>query len=60
MKTFTKDHSLIAKGVAIMLLLLYHLFREKQVLDEMAVNYAPFSENAHRIPYSVSRESFSF
>ena len=46
MKTFTKDHSLMAKGVAIMLLLLYHLFREKQVLDEMAVNYAPFSENA--------------
>ena len=46
MKTFTKEQSFMAKGVAIMLLLLYHLFHEKHVLDEMAVNYAPFSEDA--------------
>lgn len=45
MKSFTKEHSMMAKGIAIMLLLFYHLFHEKHVLDDMAVNYAPFSEN---------------
>ena len=29
MKKFTKEQSLVVKGVAIMLLLLYHLFHEK-------------------------------
>lgn len=46
MKRFTKEQSLIVKGVAIMLLLVYHLFHEQYVLEEMQVNYAPFSENA--------------
>lgn len=46
MKKFTKDHTLMVKGVAIMLLLVYHLFHEQHVLTEMKVNYAPFSENA--------------
>lgn len=46
MKEFTKEHSLMVKGVAIMLLLVYHLFHEQHVLEEMQVNYAPFSENA--------------
>lgn len=46
MKEFTKEHSLMVKGVAIMLLLVYHLFHEQHVLLEMQVNYAPFSENA--------------
>lgn len=46
MKKFTKEQSLVVKGVAIMLLLLYHLFHEKAVLNEMMVNYAPFSESA--------------
>lgn len=46
MKKFTKEHSLMVKGVAIMLLLVYHLFHEKAVLDDMHVNYAPFSEAA--------------
>lgn len=45
MRKFTKEQSLVVKGVAIMLLLLYHLFHEKAVLNEMMVNYAPFSEN---------------
>ena len=44
MKEFTKEHSLMAKGVAIMLLLLYHLFHEEYVLQQMNVNYAPFSQ----------------
>lgn len=43
MKTFTKEHSQMAKGVAVMLLLVYHLFQNPIVLDEMQVNYAPFS-----------------
>ncbi|MBQ8039950.1 MAG: acyltransferase family protein [Lachnospiraceae bacterium] len=46
MKGFTKEHSLMIKGVAIMLLLVYHLFHEQHVLREMQVNYAPFSESA--------------
>ena len=46
MKEFTKEHSLMVKGIAIMLLLVYHLFHEQYVLEEMQVNYAPFSENA--------------
>lgn len=46
MKEFTKEHSLMVKGVAIMLLLVYHLFHEQEVLTQMQVNYAPFSEEA--------------
>lgn len=44
MKEFTKEHSLMVKGVAIMLLLVYHLFHERAILTEMGVNFAPFSE----------------
>lgn len=40
-KTFTKSHTMIAKGMAILLLLLYHLFHEAYLLDELKVNYAP-------------------
>ena len=46
MKRFTKEQSLVVKGIAIMLLLLYHLFHEKSVLTEMSVDYAPLSESA--------------
>lgn len=45
MKEFTKEHTLQVKGVAIMLLLFYHLFHEEWVLEEMQVNYAPLSKN---------------
>ncbi len=45
MKEFSKEHSFMAKGIAIVLLLLYHLFHEEHVLVQMNVNYAPFSEN---------------
>lgn len=43
MKEFTKEHTLQVKGVAIMLLLFYHLFHEEEVLEKMQVNYAPLS-----------------
>lgn len=46
MKKFTKEHSLMVKGVAIILLLVYHLFHEKAVLEQMNVNHAPFSQDA--------------
>lgn len=45
MKEFTKKQSWVVKGVAVMLLLLYHLFHEQHVVEQMQVNYAPFSEN---------------
>lgn len=45
MRRFTKEHSLMVKGVAVMLLLFYHLFHEKEVLQSMNVCCAPFSED---------------
>ena len=44
MKTFTKEHSQMVKGVAIMLMLVYHLFHDINVLVDMRVSYAPFSQ----------------
>lgn len=44
MKTFAKEHSQMVKGVAIMLMLVYHLFHDINVLVDMRVNYAPFSK----------------
>ena len=43
-KEFTKAHSNMAKGLAILLLLAYHLFGEKETLVSMGVNHAPFSQ----------------
>lgn len=42
MKQFTKEHSLAVKGLAILLLLLYHLFESEQLVTSMEVNYSPF------------------
>lgn len=42
-KHFTKNHSMMAKGLAILLLLFYHLFYEESVVTAMQVNYAPMS-----------------
>lgn len=42
-KTFTKEHSLAAKGLAILLLLNYHLFENEQLVTSMDVIYSPFS-----------------
>lgn len=45
-KTFTKDHTNIAKGFAIILLLLYHLFENEYLVISLGVNYAPLSAEA--------------
>ena len=42
-KTFTREHSNRAKGLAILLLLSYHLFENEKLITSMAVNHAPFS-----------------
>lgn len=42
-KQFTKENSLVVKGVAILLLLSYHLFSEEFLVTSLKVNYSPFS-----------------
>ncbi len=41
-KTFRKENTLEAKGLAILLLLFYHLFENRSVLEEMQVDCRPF------------------
>lgn len=41
-KTFTKEHSLAAKGLAILLMLTYHLFENERLVTSMDVIYSPF------------------
>ena len=43
-KTFSKEHTNIAKGFAIILMLMYHLFENEESVIEMGVNYAPLSQ----------------
>lgn len=40
-KTFTKENSYTAKGLAILLLLAYHLFENQALIEAMEVNYSP-------------------
>lgn len=42
-KNFTKEHTNIAKGFAIILLLIYHLFENEKHVADMGVNYVPLS-----------------
>lgn len=42
-KTFTREHSFAAKGLAILLMLLYHLFENEKLVTSMNVIYRPFS-----------------
>lgn len=42
-KQFTKKHSLTAKGLAIILLLFYHLFETENLITSLEVVYSPFS-----------------
>lgn len=42
-KQFTKKHSNMAKGLAILLLLAYHLFENEQLVASLDVIYEPFS-----------------
>ena len=43
-REFTKKDTAIAKGLAVLLLLFYHLFHEEQMLLEMQVDYRPMSK----------------
>lgn len=43
---FTKEHSNITKGLAVLLLLVYHLFENEEILVSLEVNYAPFSKES--------------
>lgn len=45
-KQFTKDHSNMAKGLAILLLLSYHLFESEKLVTSLDVIYSPFSLEA--------------
>lgn len=42
-KVFTKEHSYMAKGLAILLLLMYHLFENEVLVTSMGVDYRPFT-----------------
>lgn len=44
-KGFGKQDTLLMKGLAILLMLFYHLFESKDLIDRMGVNYDPLSEN---------------
>lgn len=43
-QTFDKKDTQIVKGVAILLLLFYHLFESQELLVSMGVNHSPFSQ----------------
>ncbi len=43
-KTFLKKDTLTVKGIAIILLLFYHLFESDELITSMSVDYAPFSK----------------
>lgn len=45
-KQFTKYHSNMAKGLAILFLLFYHLFESAELLVSLEVNHAPFSQES--------------
>ncbi|MDR0964451.1 MAG: acyltransferase family protein [Clostridium sp.] len=45
-KQFTKNFSFSAKGLAILLLLMYHLFENEALISSMNVIYQPFSLSA--------------
>jgi len=41
-KQFSKEKTWVVKGVAIVLLLMYHLFEHEHLVNAMGVNYSPF------------------
>lgn len=43
-KEFTKKETAVAKGLAVLLLLFYHLFHEEYMILEMQVDYRPLSK----------------
>ncbi|MBQ8823519.1 MAG: acyltransferase family protein [Lachnospiraceae bacterium] len=42
-KQFTKDRTNIVKGLAIIFLLIYHLFENENLVTSLGVNYSPFA-----------------
>lgn len=44
-KCFDKKDTLVVKGIAILLMLFYHLFESRELLETLHVNHAPFSRN---------------
>lgn len=44
-KQFTRQHTNMAKGLAILLLLMYHLFESEKLITSLDVIYSPFSLN---------------
>lgn len=44
-KSFEKKDTMIVKGIAILLMLFYHLFESQELLVQQNVNYKPFSQN---------------
>ncbi len=44
-KTFTKEDTLLVKGIAILFMLFYHLFETYERVDSLGVIYAPLSED---------------
>ena len=41
-KQFSKENTNVVKGFAIILLLIYHLFENENLVTSLEVNYAPF------------------
>jgi len=41
-KVFDKNASQVVKGLAILMLLMYHLFEHEELIQSMEVNYSPF------------------
>ena len=44
-KTFTKEDTLLVKGIVILFMLFYHLFETYERVDSLGVIYAPLSED---------------
>ncbi len=43
-KSFDKKDTMTVKGIAILMMLFYHLFETKDLLERLNVNYEPFSQ----------------
>lgn len=43
-KSFDKKDTLVVKGMAVLLMLFYHLFQTRELLEQLQVNYKPFSQ----------------
>ena len=44
-EVFSKNDSTAIKGIAIIMMLLHHCFRDREIYEGFAINFYPFSEN---------------